>query len=71
MIRGVMRTGGAVCKLGEMRIFNLSAVLLALLPTAAVGLKEQLKCHATSHSVTDGWCDANCNHSPPNCPPSL
>ena len=28
-------------------------------------------CHAVSSAVSDPWCDANCNHDPPNCPPAL
>ncbi len=29
------------------------------------------KCHAVSSAVSDQWCDSNCNHDPPNCPPAL
>ena len=28
-------------------------------------------CHAVSSAVSDQWCDSNCNHDPPNCPPAL
>lgn len=29
------------------------------------------KCHAVSAAASDAWCNENCNHDPPNCPPSL
>ena len=29
---------------------------------------RDLKCHSISPSVTDSWCQTNCNHVPPNCP---
>eukprot|EP00040_Diaphanoeca_grandis_P017425 m.90757 g.90757 ORF g.90757 m.90757 type:complete len:382 (-) comp26428_c0_seq1:188-1333(-) len=28
-------------------------------------------CHSISPSVTDAWCEENCLHDPPNCPPTL
>lgn len=28
-------------------------------------------CHAITPSVTDQWCNSNCNHNPVNCPPTL
>ena len=29
-------------------------------------------CHAVPGTgATDEWCDANCNHDPPNCPSNM
>eukprot|EP01062_Namystynia_karyoxenos_P006802 TRINITY_DN12379_c3_g1_i1.p1 TRINITY_DN12379_c3_g1~~TRINITY_DN12379_c3_g1_i1.p1 ORF type:complete len:711 (+),score=255.39 TRINITY_DN12379_c3_g1_i1:83-2134(+) len=50
-----------------MRAARLSA---ALLVSAASGA-QHLTCHSVSPQVSDGWCDSNCNHSPPNCPAAL
>lgn len=36
-----------------------------------VGAAGQRQCHSISKSITDSWCNQNCNHVPPNCPASL
>merc|ERR1712000_431599 len=43
-------------------------LILSSLPALCVSQKQ---CHAISPTATDDWCNSNCNHSPPNCPPSL
>ena len=37
----------------------------------AAASSATLSCTAVSDSVDDDWCNANCNHEPPNCPSSL
>ena len=38
---------------------------------AAVAADAAQKCHAISPAASDKWCNDNCNHNPPNCPPAL
>ena len=35
---------------------------------AYASASTELSCTAVSDSVDDDWCNANCNHVPPNCP---
>ena len=48
---------------------RVSAVLLVVLcPLLLVSAES---CHSISPQVTDAWCNANCNDSPPYCPPQF
>ena len=54
----------------------LTTILLlgAVATTSAVataGGAAALTCHSISPRATNEWCNANCNHLPPNCPASL
>jgi hypothetical protein len=40
-------------------------------PGPAPGPSPSGTCHAIAPSVTDDWCNSNCNHKPPNCPSAL
>jgi len=44
-----------------------TAALLSLALASRVSA-EATNCRAISDIVTDGWCDQNCNFTPPNCP---
>ena len=50
-----------------------AAVAFAFLVGSASGFSATVvqECHAVSSAVSDQWCDTNCNHDPPNCPPAL
>merc|ERR1719463_871641 len=45
-------------------------LLLLLLPCASLLVQANLVCKG-SPPASDSWCDTNCNHDPPNCPPAL
>jgi chitinase len=44
-----------------------TAALLSLAMASAASAQGD-NCQAVSPIVTDGWCDLNCNFTPPNCP---
>ena len=48
--------------------------VLALVATSTLAVALQPSgrtCHSVSPAASDAWCNENCNHDPPNCPPSL
>ena len=46
-------------------------MMLTLVAVAAVSSAGLRSCRAVSPTVTDAWCEANCDSVPPNCPSSL